>query len=81
MQTEYRTADWDSYRMVYGEPHRELEPPEREIAVVDEALDALVGAGVLPHAEYDHEKSSPTAVPSPSGSTSPGRRSRRGCSG
>lgn len=55
MHTEYRTADWDSYRMVYAEPHRELEPPEREVAVVHEALDALVGAGVLPHAEYDHE--------------------------
>ena len=56
MHAEYRTADWDSYRMVYAEPHRRLEPPEREVAVVDEALDALLGAGILPHAEYDHEK-------------------------
>ena len=56
MATTYRTPDCDEYRMEYGDPHRRLEPIETEIAVVGEALAALVDAGVLPHAEYDHDK-------------------------
>ena len=50
----YRSDDWDRYRMDYSSPHRELEPLEREIAVVGEALEALRAAGVLPHTDYDH---------------------------
>jgi predicted O-methyltransferase YrrM len=42
--------------MDYGDPHRRIEPIEREIAVVDEALATLVDAGVLPHKSYDPEK-------------------------
>jgi predicted O-methyltransferase YrrM len=53
MSHEYRAADWQSYRMDYGKPHAEVEPPEREIAVVAEALEALRTAGVLPHCRYD----------------------------
>ena len=56
MAETYRSDDWDRYRMTYGEPHRRLEPLEREIAVVDEALGVLRVAGVLPHTTYDHEK-------------------------
>ncbi len=52
----FRADDHDAYRMDYGNPHRELEPPEREIAVVDEALAALQAAGILPHTQYDHAK-------------------------
>lgn len=52
----YRSEDWDQYRMTYGEPHRALEPLEREIAVVDEALQMLCDAGALPHTRYDPEK-------------------------
>jgi len=52
---EFRADDWDSYRMAYREPHRELEPPEWETEVVDAALAMLVEAGALPHADYDHE--------------------------
>ena len=48
--------DYDTYRMDYGNPHRELEPLENEIAVVDGALAALQTAGVLLHTEYDHDK-------------------------
>jgi len=51
---EFRATDWDSYAMVYSEPHRELEPAAQEAAVVDEALTALTEAGMLPHTEYDH---------------------------
>ena len=56
MSLEYRAADWDTYRMDYREPFRQLEPPEREIAVVDEALDTLKSAGVVPHTTYHHAK-------------------------
>jgi len=55
MQT-YRTDDCERYRMAYQDPHCALEPLEDEIAVVAGALDALQGAGVLPHTDYDHAK-------------------------
>jgi len=42
--------------MDYAHPHGVLEPLEREIAVVDEALAVLVDEGVLPHTRYDHGK-------------------------
>ena len=56
MIAEYRSPDWDTHRMEYGQPHRELEPVERESEVVQEALEKLRGAGVLPHTRYDHAK-------------------------
>jgi predicted O-methyltransferase YrrM len=55
LSTTYRSADADSYRMTYAQPHREIEPSEREIAVVGEALSALREAGILPHTRYDEE--------------------------
>ena len=56
MINEYRSSDWDRYRMVYKEPHRVMEPPDHETAVVGDALNALSAAGVIPHTRYDHEK-------------------------
>ncbi len=56
MPGTYRSDDWDRYRMDYGSPHRELEPLEREIAVVDEALEVLRAAGVLEHTQYDRDR-------------------------
>jgi len=56
MPEEYRSDDWNRYRMDYRRPHRVLEPEETEAAVVDEALDALHAAGVLPHPAYDRGK-------------------------
>ena len=56
MARTYRTDDWEEYRMDYHNPHVEVEPPEREIAIVDEALATLHEAGILPHTSYDHEK-------------------------
>ena len=56
MPNEFRTADWASYRMDYGKPHRAIEPLEQEIAIVGDALDALRGAGIIPHTQYDGEK-------------------------
>jgi predicted O-methyltransferase YrrM len=56
MALEYRSDDWDRYKMDYGNPHLELEPPEREIEIVDGVLEMLVGVGALPHKEYDNER-------------------------
>ena len=56
MISTYRTDDWSTYTMRYHEPHRELEPLEDEIKVVNSALDLLVQAGILPHTRYDHHK-------------------------
>jgi len=56
MAREFRSSDWDAYRMDFRDPHRELEPIERETAVVGEALGALCEAGILPHTSYDHGK-------------------------
>jgi len=53
MAREFRTADWDQYRMDYGDPHKAVEPLEREIAVVGDALEALRAAGAVPHTAYD----------------------------
>lgn len=56
MFREYRSDTWDKCRMHYSEPHRELEPLEKEIGVVGEALEVLHEAGVLAHTRYDHER-------------------------
>jgi len=53
---KYASDDWDRYKMVYREPHKVLEPMDKEIAVVGQALDALRTAGVLAHTRYDHAK-------------------------
>jgi predicted O-methyltransferase YrrM len=52
----YEAPDWRQYVMSWHEPHRQLESLEREIAVVDEALETLVEARVLPHKRYDAER-------------------------
>ena len=56
MSTQYISDDTTEYRMVYDRPHRPLEPIEREIAVVEGALAALCGAGIIPHTRYDPAK-------------------------
>ena len=52
----YQADDWDQYKMDWHDPHRHLEPLEREIEVVDAALAKLVEAEILPHIDYDHER-------------------------
>ncbi len=56
MARRHESADWREYKMVYSEPHRELEPLDNEIAVVGAALGCLVEAGVLAHGRYDEAK-------------------------
>jgi predicted O-methyltransferase YrrM len=52
----YQSDDWNTYRMEYSNPHTELEPIEKEIRVVDEALETLREAGIVPHTRYDHRR-------------------------
>ncbi len=56
MTRTYRSDDWDTYLMDYHDPHRGLEPLEKEVAAVDEALRALHEAGVLPDVKYDQAR-------------------------
>lgn len=56
MSLEFRSDDWNEYRMEYGQPHKELEPLEQEVAVVGRCLEMLREAGTLPHTDYPHEK-------------------------
>ena len=56
MPIEYRTDDWNSYKMDYKNPHEPVEPPELEFQVVDGALACLVEAGVLPHTRYPQDR-------------------------
>ncbi len=56
MTSTYRSADCDTYRMDGKRPHEPVEPEDREIAVVDGALQSLRQAGILPHTAYDHAK-------------------------
>ncbi|HOT37775.1 MAG TPA: class I SAM-dependent methyltransferase [Candidatus Latescibacteria bacterium] len=56
MPAEFRSPDWDSYRMDMHDPHRELEPLEREVRIVDQALERLRAAGIIPHTRYDSDK-------------------------
>lgn len=48
--------DWRQYLMDYHQPHKELEPTEKEIAVVASALKVLQECGIIPKTEYDHDK-------------------------
>jgi len=52
----YEVLDWRSYQMNWHDPHRQIEPLEQEIAAVDPGLALLAQAGILPHANYDHDK-------------------------
>ncbi|MGD2174302.1 MAG: class I SAM-dependent methyltransferase [Candidatus Brocadiaceae bacterium] len=56
MTGTFRAPDWDDYRMEYREPYRELEPLERERAVVGDALTALRQAEVLRDSRYEQGK-------------------------
>ncbi|MFN2154431.1 MAG: hypothetical protein ACK2UX_04270, partial [Anaerolineae bacterium] len=56
MASIYEASDWQQYRMNWYTPHRKIEPLEREIAVVDEALATLADAGIVPHIQYDRQK-------------------------
>jgi predicted O-methyltransferase YrrM len=52
----YEAPDGRTHAMVFSDPHRQLEPLEREIAVVDAGLAALHTGGILPHTRYDHAR-------------------------
>jgi predicted O-methyltransferase YrrM len=52
----FRSADSETYVMDMSQPHRDLEPLEAEITIVQRALDVLRTAGILPHTVYDQQK-------------------------
>lgn len=56
MARTYQSPDCNEYRMDYGAPHRQIEPLEKEIAVVDDALTILREEEILPHTNYDSGK-------------------------
>jgi predicted O-methyltransferase YrrM len=53
MPLTHRSDDADTYRFDYKRRQEVHEPAEREEAVVDAALAALVQGGMLPHIRYD----------------------------
>ncbi len=56
MAVTFEEPGWSQYKVNWYEPHRQVEPLEQEIAVVDAALDTLVQARILPDAGYDKDK-------------------------
>ena len=56
MAFTYEEPGWSQYKVSWYNPHRQVEPLAKEIAVVDAALDTLVAAGILVKAAYDKEK-------------------------
>ena len=56
MALSYEADGWQQHLMNWYDPHRQIEPLEREISVIDQALGALVAAGILPHAHYDQDR-------------------------
>ncbi len=56
MARVYEAEGWDRYNMDFRDPHREIEPLEREVKVIDDALKVLVEAGILSHTCYDAER-------------------------
>jgi predicted O-methyltransferase YrrM len=56
MALEFQAPGWQQHVMNWYDPHRTLEPLAQEIAIVDQALDALVRGEVLPHKQYDLDK-------------------------
>lgn len=55
MALEYEAPGYEQYLMDYAHPHRELEPKEREIAIVNEALLVLQAEGIISHANYPQD--------------------------
>ena len=68
MSRTFQSDDWNTYRMDYRNPHREIEAPEKEIATVDAALDVL---RERQQAIAELEKSGVVVVDSEAGALSP----------
>lgn len=56
MATAFRAKDWQEYAVDTTDPHRPLESPAHEARVIEDALRALVAAGVLPQYAYDDRR-------------------------
>ena len=56
MIISYEEPEWSQYRVNWHKPHRQVEPPEREIAVINSALHTLEKARIIPNHVYDTGK-------------------------
>jgi hypothetical protein len=56
MSNSFEADGWQQHIMNWHDPHQQIEPLDREIMVVDQALVALASAGILPHTHYDGAK-------------------------
>ncbi|MDF1512680.1 MAG: hypothetical protein P1S60_02605 [Anaerolineae bacterium] len=56
MTLTYEAPGWTNYKVDWYQPHRQVEPLEYEIAVIDAALETLVDGHILPHANYNVNK-------------------------
>ena len=56
MARTHQVEDYIDYKVEWKDPHREVEPLDQEIEIVDGALKALIEAGILPHSDYDRGK-------------------------
>lgn len=52
----FEADDWRRYQMSFSDPHRELEPLDREIAITEAALSKLRQADILAQTAYDRDK-------------------------
>lgn len=52
MAYEFRTSDWQTYKMNMQDPHVPLEAEADEVAIVASALGMLAGAGILAGTDY-----------------------------
>ena len=48
--------DSDNYTMDYHDPHKAVEPLDKEIEIVNVALNSLKDAGILTATDYDHQR-------------------------
>lgn len=53
MPFTFEAPGWREYDVRWHEPHRQIEPEERETAIIDDALAALADAGIVPNTDYD----------------------------
>ena len=56
MARTYEAEGARQFTMEFSDPHKRIEPLDREIEVVDAGLQLLVAAGVLTHANYDRDR-------------------------
>jgi predicted O-methyltransferase YrrM len=52
----YQAPDWSTYKTDFRNPHKQIEPLDQEVSLVESGIKVLHEAGVLPHTRYDGGK-------------------------